>query len=153
MTTVFRQGTRSERLAHIVDPFRQKGATNPENAKTLEELGLPPRFEMLLQRRLGKLGIFIEVNGRYYLSEERVKQLNEQRSTRRTASDARKKLLNLRIIRILIGILFVTLLLVNLIIPSLEMRRISSVLLVVLLGISLLQLYYITRIRKRYPTL
>ena len=140
-----------ERLLKVIDAFRQKGATSPERAMTLEELGLPPRFGVLIQRRLGQLGVFIEVNGKYYLSEERLKELEEQRLARQTGSNARKKLLNLRIIRITIGILLIALVLVNLFIHSLEMRVLSSMLLVISLGVSILQLYYLTRIRTIYP--
>ena len=45
---------------------------------TGQELGLPPRFEEAINRRLGKSGIFVEVKGKYYLSEERLKQVKEQ---------------------------------------------------------------------------
>ena len=45
-----------------------------------QELGLPPRFEEAMHRRLGQTGIFIEVNGKYYLNEERLKQIQEQRA-------------------------------------------------------------------------
>jgi hypothetical protein len=68
------------RLQEIIERFRQKGATSPEKAMTLQELGLPPRFEEAMHRRLGRLGIFVEVNGKYYLSEERLKQIQEQRA-------------------------------------------------------------------------
>jgi hypothetical protein len=145
------QHERRERRLEVIDTFRRKGATSPNRAMTLDELGLPPRFERLIQRRLGKLGVFIEVNGKYYLSEERLKQIEERYSARRIAGDSRKKLLNLRLIRITIGILFVALVLVNVLIQSLEMRVISSVLLVISLGLSILQLYYLTRIRTTYP--
>jgi hypothetical protein len=47
---------------------------------TIQELGLPPRFEEAMHRRLGQLGIFVEVNGKYYLNEERLKQIQEQRA-------------------------------------------------------------------------
>jgi hypothetical protein len=69
-----------KRLQEIVETFRQKGATNPEKAMTLQELGLPPRFEQAMHRRLGRLGIFVETNGKYYLNEERLKQIQEQRA-------------------------------------------------------------------------
>ena len=68
------------RLHEIVEQFRQKGATSPEKALTLQELGLPPRFEQAMHRRLGQTGIFVEVNGKYYLNEERLKQIQEQRA-------------------------------------------------------------------------
>jgi len=47
---------------------------------TIQELGLPPRFEEAMHRRLGQSGIFVEVNGKYYLNEERLKQIQEQRA-------------------------------------------------------------------------
>ena len=116
---------------------------------TPEELGLPPHFEVFMQRWLGRLGLFIEVNGKYYLSEERLKQIEAQGSVRQTAADSQRKLLNLRIVKILIGIIFVALLLVNMFVQSLELRLVVSILLAVSLGVSILQLYYLTRIRKR----
>jgi hypothetical protein len=33
-----------------------------------------------MHRRLGQLGIFVEVNSKYYLNEERLKQIQEQRA-------------------------------------------------------------------------
>jgi hypothetical protein len=68
-----------QRLQAIIQTFRQKGATSPEKAMTIQELGLQPRFEQAMHRRLGQTGIFVEVNGKYYLSEERLKQIQEQR--------------------------------------------------------------------------
>lgn len=69
-----------QRLMEIIEKFRQKGATSPEKALTIQELGLPPRFEQAMHRRLGQSGIFVEVNGKYYLNEERLKQIQEQRA-------------------------------------------------------------------------
>jgi hypothetical protein len=68
------------RLHEIIERFRQKGATSPEKAMTPQELGLPPRFEEAMHRRLGQLGIFVEINGKYYLNEERLEQIQEQRA-------------------------------------------------------------------------
>ena len=62
------------RLLEIVERFRQKGAVSPEKAMASQELGLPPRFEQAMHRRLGHTGIFVETNGKYYLDEERLKQ-------------------------------------------------------------------------------
>ena len=67
------------RIAEIVEKFRQKGATSPEKAMTIQELGLPPRFEQAMHRRLGQTGIFVEINGKYYLNEERLRQTQDQR--------------------------------------------------------------------------
>jgi hypothetical protein len=64
----------------MIERFRQKGATSPEKAMTIQELGLPPRFEEAMHRRLGQSGIFVEINGKYYLNEERLKQIQEQRA-------------------------------------------------------------------------
>jgi len=74
-------------MREIVERFRQKGAISPEKAMTLQELGLPPRFEEAMHRRLGQSGIFVEINGKYYLNEERLKQIQEQRSKRGAGSD------------------------------------------------------------------
>jgi hypothetical protein len=68
------------RLEEIIEKFRQKGATSPEKALTLEELGLPPRFEQAMHRRLGQTGIFVDVNSKYYLNEERLKQIQQERA-------------------------------------------------------------------------
>ena len=68
------------RLQEIIEKFRQNGAIRPEKAMTIQELGLPPRFEQAMHRRLGRSGIFVETNGRYYLNEERLKQIQEQRA-------------------------------------------------------------------------
>ncbi len=73
---------RRQRLREIVEKFRQKGATSPEKAMTLQELELPPRFEQAMNRRLGQLGIFLEVDSKYYLNEERLRQIEDQRSKR-----------------------------------------------------------------------
>ncbi len=74
------------RLKEIVEKFRQKGATSPEKAMTIQELDLPPRFEQAMHRRLGQSGIIVEVNGKYYLNEERLKQIQEQRANSASGS-------------------------------------------------------------------
>src|SRR5208283_4094189 len=69
-----------QRIEAIIQKFRERGALNPETAMTIQELGLPPRFEQAMHRRLGQTGIFVEVSGRYYLNEERLKQIQQQRA-------------------------------------------------------------------------
>ena len=59
------------------------GAISPDKAMTMEGLGLPPKFKELMERRLGRLGVFVEVNDKYYLSEERLKEIKEQLAERR----------------------------------------------------------------------
>ncbi len=61
----------------VVEKFREKGALSPEKALTAQELGLPQWFEQAMHRRLGRLRIFVEVNGKYYLDEERFRQVQE----------------------------------------------------------------------------
>jgi hypothetical protein len=68
------------RLREIIERFRQKGATSSKKAMTVQELGLPPGFEEAMHRRLGQSGIFVEISGKYYLDEERLKQVQEQRA-------------------------------------------------------------------------
>jgi len=63
-----------EKFLEIIKRFREKGAVSPDKAMTAQELSLPPRFEEAMHRRLGKTGIIIEINGKYYLSEERLKE-------------------------------------------------------------------------------
>ena len=67
-----------ERLLELVQSFKEKGAVSSDKAMTVQDLDLPLRFEEAMKRRLGKSGIFVEVNGKYYLSEERLKQVKEQ---------------------------------------------------------------------------
>ena len=71
---------KQRRLQEIIQKFREKGATSPEKAMRIQELGLPPRFEQAMHRRLGQTGIFVGVNGKYYLKEERLKQIQERRA-------------------------------------------------------------------------
>lgn len=139
-----------QRLLEVIDTFRQKGATSPDKAMTTEELGLPPRFEVLMHRRLGRLGVFVETNGKYYISEGGLRQFEAQRPAAQSAMNSRKKLYNLRIIKVITGILFITLLLVNIFVQSPETKLAVSILLVVSLGLSILRLYYLTRIGRRY---
>ena len=77
---------RAEIRKHLLDTiekFRQKGALSPEKAMTAEELGLPAEFKERMKRRLGQLGVFVEVNGKYYLSEERLKEVKNKIGERR----------------------------------------------------------------------
>jgi len=81
---VFEQRARfRERLLEVIERFSQKGATSPDKAMTIEELGLPPKFKEAIERRLGRLGVFVEVDGKYYLSEERLKEIKERLAARR----------------------------------------------------------------------
>jgi hypothetical protein len=70
------------RITEIVEKFRVKGAISPEKAMTADELGLPPRFADAMNRRLGQTGIFLRTNGKYYLSEERLREIKEKLASR-----------------------------------------------------------------------
>lgn len=61
-----------QRLDGLLSVFREKGATNPEKALTAEELGLPGIAKFFLRSRMGPDLPFIEVDGKFYLSEEKV---------------------------------------------------------------------------------
>jgi len=70
------------RITEIVEKFRAKGAISPEKAMTADELGLPPRFEDAMNRRLEQTGIFRKTSGKYYLSEERLREIKEKLASR-----------------------------------------------------------------------
>ena len=140
------------RLYEIVEKFRQKGAISPDKAMTVEELGLPPRFEEAMKRRLGRSGVFVETNGKYYLSEERLKQIEIMRSTRGGSGNPRERIVTLRLLQLVIVILFVAVLLVNFFVQSWELRVMSLIILVVWLTITVLQFYYVSRARKRFSS-
>ena len=72
-----------EHLLELIEKFRKKGALSPEKAMTAEELGLPAEFKERMKRRLGQLGVFVEVDGKYYLSEERLKEVKGKIAERR----------------------------------------------------------------------
>jgi len=64
-------------MKEMVETFEKNGATSPETAETLEELGLPPMFAMMLRGPMGQSGLILEHQGKYYVSQER---LDEMRS-------------------------------------------------------------------------
>jgi ATP-binding cassette subfamily B protein len=66
------------RMMEIVETFKAKGATSPESALTLEELGLPPMFGMMMQSPMGQSGMFVENDDKYHLNEEQFKQIQER---------------------------------------------------------------------------
>jgi hypothetical protein len=148
---MFERHERIERWFNdVVGKFRQNGAVSPEKAMTAEELGLPPRFEEAMKKRLGRLSVFVGVNGKYYLSEERLKQVEQMRSARGAEWNPRSRIITLRLVQLVTIALFVTLFLVNLFVQSWELRIVSAFLLVVWLVIAILQIYFLSRIRKRY---
>ncbi len=61
-----------KKLNETIEAFRKKGAMSPDSALRPEELGLPPMFRWFIQSPLGSRLPFIETDGRFYLSEEKV---------------------------------------------------------------------------------
>jgi len=143
-----------KQLHEIIKKFRQKGATSPEEAMTAQELGLPPRFEEAMHRRLGRSGIFVEVNGKYYLSEERLKQMQERfkEGSGGTGGSPRKTLMTLRVGRLITTFLVVALLLVNVFVQSWEIRLTASLFLAAGLVLFMAYVYHLSRIRKRFSS-
>ncbi|UCE29559.1 MAG: PadR family transcriptional regulator [Candidatus Bathyarchaeota archaeon] len=76
-----RRAELEERFIKTIDKFRRKGATSSDNAMSVDELGLPSQFEWLMKGPLGRLGVFIEVDGKYYLSEERAREVEKHFET------------------------------------------------------------------------
>jgi len=72
-----------QRLREIIQTFRASGALSPETAKSVKELGLPPRFEEAMHRRLGQTRVFVETNGKYYLDEKRLAEVKAKLEERR----------------------------------------------------------------------
>jgi DNA-binding PadR family transcriptional regulator len=71
-----------EMLFKDIEKFRQNGAVSPEKAMSVEELGLSPRFKAFLRGSPRLFGVFVKVDGKYYLSEERLRRVEEQLSAR-----------------------------------------------------------------------
>ncbi|MEM3673726.1 MAG: hypothetical protein QW468_05865 [Candidatus Bathyarchaeia archaeon] len=64
-----------------------------------------------MRGRLGRSGIFVEVDGKYYLSEERLKQIKEMLSARGEMPNLRKKVTTLRLIQLVAVVVVVVILL------------------------------------------
>jgi len=133
----------------IVEKFRQKGAISPEKAMTPEELNLPPGFEKAMERRLGRSGVFVEVNGKYYLSEERLKQIEERGFLRDAGFTARKNMLALRIVQIVMIVLFFSIFLASILLNNSSLRILAIAFLIVWLAISVIEIYFLSRLRRR----
>ena len=62
--------------------FRQKGATSPETAMSVDALGLSPKFRTFLNTSPRLFGVFVKVGDKYYLSEERLRAFENRLSKR-----------------------------------------------------------------------
>lgn len=138
-------------IRRLVQAFREKGATSPDKAMTVQELGLPPRFEEAMKARLGANGIFVDVGGRYYLDEAKLKQVREERMA--GGWGARGAMLTIRIVRMAVGVAAVLLALINiLIVRSLDLSLVVVVLLVLWLVLTVYQIFRFSRMRRRWTT-
>jgi hypothetical protein len=151
---MYRQpGQWRDRINTIAQRFREKGATSLERAMTAQELGLPPRFEDAMKKRLGQTGIFVEVGGRYYLNEQRFTEFEQRRhswSGYRGSSPVRRNMFVLRITRMILGVLILSLVLVNFLYGgSLIVWAAIVVLIVVWISISVFQIFYLAGSRRR----
>ncbi len=61
--------------------FRERGATSPKKALSLKELDVPLFFKHVVRTMEGPTFPFVEIDGRYYLDEERAKKLKERGMT------------------------------------------------------------------------
>ena len=138
-----------KRLFEIVEKFRNKGAISPDKAMSAQELDLPPKFGEAMKRRLGRSGIIIEVNGKYYLSEERLKEIQSRQQQGRTFPHSPNRMMTLRMLRIGTMLLVVILFLMNIFIQSWEIRVLSASILVVWIIITLFQIYQLSKIHNR----
>lgn len=135
------------------------GATSPATAKTTEELGLPPRFEDAMYRRLGQTGIFVEVNGKYYLNEARLAQMGKSgygwekqgMGGRGRNQGIREKMFAIRIIRMVITVAILLLIIANFFyFQSREVWLAIVGLIILAVIITLFQIYYMSKARKMH---
>jgi hypothetical protein len=145
-------------IRRLVYAFREKGATSPDKAMTAQELGLPPRFEEAMKRRLGATGIFVEVGGKYYLDEAKLKQVREERMAGGWRGGnggwgARGTMLTIRIARMVVGVAAVLLALTNILfVRSLDLSLVVVGLLVLWMALTVYQIFRFSRIRRRLGT-
>lgn len=124
---------------------------------TAQELGLPPRFEEAMKGRLGATGIFVEVGGKYYLDEAKLKQVREERMAGgwggggNGGSWARGNMLTIRIARMVVGVTAVLLALINiLLVRNLDLSLVVVALLVLWMALTVYQIYRFSRMRRRW---
>jgi len=141
----------------IIARFREKGATSPDKAMTAQELGLPPRFEEAMKRRLGATGIFVEVSGKYYLDEAKLKQVQDERRAGGWGAGmgggrgSWGGMMGLRIARMVVGLAAVVLALSNLFfLESVYLRYTVLGLVVLWIVLTVFQMMYFSRARSRW---
>lgn len=141
---------RREWVEDLARTFREKRATSPEKAMTVQELGLHERFEEAMKRRLGQTGIFVEVGGKYYLDEGRFREFEQRWQGPRTGYGAvgrpRGNLFALRIVRMILMVAIVSLIVVNILTGrSLELWYVIAALMIIWIAISVVQIFGLAR--------
>ena len=136
----------------MVARFRERGATSPEKAMSVQELGLPPGFEEAMKRRLGATGIFVGAGGKYYLDEARLQQVEQRRGAGGAMGGqwaSRRRMLDIRITKMVILIAVLALLVTNLLfVQSAYLWLAVVVLFVSWIALTLVQLRYLSRMRR-----
>jgi len=138
-----------QRIEEIAAKFREKGATSAANAMTAQELGLPPRFEQAMGRRLGRTGVFVAVGGKYYLDEARFQEFQQRWASGGQMWARRKNMVALRMARMVVGLSVVGLALLNILfIQNWNLRYVTVTLLVVWIALTVYQMYYVSGMRR-----
>ena len=121
---------------------------------SVQELGLPPRFEEAMKRRLGATRIFVEVGGKYYLDEARLQQVEQRPGTGAGGATgeqwaSRRNMLDIRMARMVIGIAVLALVVSNILYMQNAYLRLAVVVLFVLwIALTVVQLHYLSRTRR-----
>ncbi|HYB07131.1 MAG TPA: hypothetical protein VEB87_03130 [Nitrososphaerales archaeon] len=134
----------------LAQKFRERGATSPDKALTARELGVHEMFQKAMKERLGQTGIFVEIGGKYYMNEQRLREF-EQRWQGAGARNygfgrARRNWFAIRMFRMILGVIILTLVLVNFFTSrSLDLWYLIVVLIVLWIGVSIVQIFYLAR--------
>jgi DNA-binding PadR family transcriptional regulator len=62
----------------LVDAFRERGATTPEKATSLKELGIPELFQHVKPLVPPDINPIVRIGSKYYLSEERLAKFRDR---------------------------------------------------------------------------
>jgi len=144
------EGKRREWLGAAVNMFRDHGAVSPATAKSPIELGLSPRAVAMVKRVATRFNVFVEVDGKYYLSEPRVQELKERRTKQSRPRRLQSSMATLRVIRLVLAIALIAVVMVNISLNSPELRLVFFGLLAIVLGLSVLQLIYLRQARSAW---
>jgi hypothetical protein len=72
-----------EPLSNVIDTSPEKRATSADRAMIIQKLGPFSKFDGLMKRCKGRLGIFVGVEGRYCSPVECLKEAGEKRLKQR----------------------------------------------------------------------